>query len=65
MDRTLPFDETEALTVLLPYLKKNLGFAEAEIMTVDEAKGKEGPGFIQANIDSAEPGSPGFVFWNL
>jgi len=65
LNRTLPFSEKEALDIILPYLKRNLGFAEGEVMFVDDAKGKEGPGFIPAIIDAAEPGTPGFIFWNI
>lgn len=65
LDRTLPFNERESLDTILPYLKRNLGFFEAEVTTVEDAKGKEGPGFVPSIIEAAEPGSPGFIFWNL
>jgi leucyl-tRNA synthetase len=63
--RTLPFSETEILETLLPYLKRSCGFVEAEVWTVEDAKSKIGEvGFTQAIIEQAEPGTPGFVFWN-
>ncbi|KAG9013714.1 cytosolic leucyl tRNA synthetase [Tulasnella sp. JGI-2019a] len=65
LERTLPFNEKETLEIILPYLKRNLGFAEGDIMLVEDAQGKEGPGFLPSIITTAEPGSPGFIFWNV
>lgn len=65
LNRTLPFSEKEALEIILPYLKRNLGFVEGEVVLADDVKGKEGPGYIPAIIETAEPGSPAFIFWNV
>ncbi|KAG8986294.1 cytosolic leucyl tRNA synthetase [Tulasnella sp. 427] len=65
LNRTLPFSEKEALEIILPYLKRNLGFREGEVVLADDAKGKEGPGYIPAIIETAEPGTPAFIFWNV
>jgi len=63
--RTLPFSEQNVLTTLLPYIKRNLGFVDGEVITVESIQDKKGqPGYATNIIDSAEPGSPGFVFWN-
>ncbi|KAG8908800.1 cytosolic leucyl tRNA synthetase [Tulasnella sp. 403] len=64
LNRTLLFSEREALEIILPYLKRHLGFSEGEVMSVEDVTGKEGPGFMDSIIKSAEPGSPAFVFWN-
>lgn len=45
-------------------MKRNVGYVGVEIEYVDEAQGKTGPGYSQATLDAAEPGTPGFVFWN-
>lgn len=65
LNRTLPFNERESLEIILPYLKRNLGFSEGEVTTVEESKGKEGLGYVPTIIEAAEPGSPGFIFWNV
>lgn len=61
----LPFSEKEAMEIILPYMKRQLGFTECEVVLVDDATGKEGPGYVPSIIENAEPGTPGFVFWNL
>lgn len=63
--RTLPFSETEILLEILPYLKKTLNLVDAEIMTVEEALSKEGPGFTKMIIELSEPGSPAFEYRNV
>lgn len=63
--RKLTFSETDVLTVLLPYLKKTLQLAGAEVLTVDEARKSEGqPGFSKGIIDTSEPGAPAFEYRN-
>lgn len=53
------------MNTFLPYLKRTCGFVEAEVWTVENAAAKMGEtGFTQIIIEQAEPGSPGFVFWN-
>lgn len=50
---------------MLPYLKRTLNLVDAEIISVEEARAKEGPGFTRMIIDSSEPGSPGFEYYNV
>lgn len=68
-ERSLPFDELEALTVLSPYIKASMRFQEVSVVSVDEARAtieKEGEkdGWDKAKVEQAEPGSPETVFWN-
>jgi leucyl-tRNA synthetase len=61
----LPFSESTVLTEIVPYLKKTLNLVDAEIMSVDEARSKEGPGYTKSIIDGSEPGSPSFEYGNV
>ncbi|KAL1720389.1 hypothetical protein EV715DRAFT_262713 [Schizophyllum commune] len=61
--RTLPFSESVVLKEILPYLKKTLGLAEADVFTVEEALQKEG--CTKSIVESAEPGNPGFEYRNV
>jgi leucyl-tRNA synthetase len=64
--RTLPFSESDVLSEILPYLKKSLNLVNAEVLSVDEARTKEGePGFTKNIIDSSEPGNPAFEYRNV
>jgi leucyl-tRNA synthetase len=63
--RTLSFDETQVLTEILPYLKKTLSLVDAEILSVEDALTKEGPGFTKTIIESSEPGAPAFEYRNV
>lgn len=67
-NRTLPFSESQVLRELAPYLKKSLGLADVEIMSVEEAvqraQGGE-VGFTKALIDGSEPGAPAFEYRNV
>ncbi|EJD05001.1 leucine-tRNA ligase [Fomitiporia mediterranea MF3/22] len=63
--RSLPFSESAVLSELLPYLKKSLNLVDAEVLMVDDALQKEGPGFSKTIIEQAEPGSPAFEFRNV
>ncbi|KAJ3503221.1 hypothetical protein NLJ89_g8530 [Agrocybe chaxingu] len=64
--RTLPFSESAVLNELLPYLKKTLGLVSADVLSVDEARQKEQEhGFTKNIIDSSEPGSPAFEYYNV
>lgn len=64
--RTLPFSESQVLQEILPYLKKSLGLVEAEVLSVDEARKKEGqPGYTKNIIDTSEPGNPAFEYRNV
>lgn len=64
-ERSLPFSEKDVLVDLLPYLKKSLNLLDAEVLMVDEALAKEGPGYTKTIIESAEPGKPAFEFRNV
>ncbi|CAG7851167.1 Putative leucine--tRNA ligase, cytoplasmic; AltName: Full=Leucyl-tRNA synthetase; Short=LeuRS [Serendipita indica DSM 11827] len=60
--RQLLFDEAEVLTLLTPYITKNLKLIDVTVMRVEDAKeAKVAPDMI---IDTAEPGSPAFNFYN-
>jgi leucyl-tRNA synthetase len=63
--RALPFSESAVLMEIQPYLKKTLNLVDAEVMSVDEARTKEGPGFTKNIIESSEPGSPAFEYRNV
>lgn len=64
--RALPFSESTVLTEILPYLKKSLALVDAEVLSVDEARTKEGEaGYPKSIIDSSEPGSPAFAYRNV
>lgn len=67
--RTLPYSELDTLTLLLPYIKSSMKFEELSVVSVEDAQakvaaGESGPGWEQAKIEAAEPGSPEVVFWN-
>lgn len=64
--RTLPFSESQVLREILPYLKKTLSLADVEVLSVDEARQKEGEaGYSKSIIDTSEPGSPAFEYRNV
>ncbi|TFK37610.1 hypothetical protein BDQ12DRAFT_736141 [Crucibulum laeve] len=64
--RTLPFSESAVLQEILPYLKKSLNLSDTEVLSVDEARQKEGePGYTKSIIDSSEPGNPAFEYRNV
>lgn len=69
-DRVLPFSEREVLTQVEPYLKRTLGYSHLYLESAEEAlenpaqwQGKEG--FDQRAVEQAEPGAPGFTFFNV
>lgn len=65
-NRALPFSEAPVLKEALPYLKRSVGFAEADVCSVEDARIREGtPGFSKNIIDGSEPGTPGFEFRNI
>ncbi len=45
---------------ILPYLKRTLNLADAEVLSVEEAKSKDLSVLTKALIESAEPGNPAF-----
>ena len=61
-NRTVPFSELEVLNEIAPYLKKSLNLVNVEIYLTKDAKDK---GFSAAIVESAEPGSPAFEYWNV
>jgi leucyl-tRNA synthetase len=63
--RTLPFSESTVLSELLPYLKKTLGLTDASVLSVEEALKKEEKGYSKSIIDTSEPGSPAFEYYNV
>ena len=64
--RTLPFSEKAVLTELLAYLRKSLDLEDAEIMSVDEARQMASHGGYNCGIiDTSEPGSPAFEYYNV
>ena len=60
--RQLLFDEAEVLTLLSPYIMKNLKMGLVTVMRVED--GKETKAAPDMLIDTAEPGSPAFNFYN-
>ena len=50
------------MTLLIPYIKKNLKMQDVNVMTVDE--GKKAASAPEVLIDQAEPGTPAFNFFN-
>ncbi|KAK2465536.1 hypothetical protein APHAL10511_002428 [Amanita phalloides] len=64
--RALPFSETQVLTEIIPYLKKTLGLVDAEVLSVVEARGRQGEaGITKTIIDTSEPGSPAIEYRNV
>ncbi|PWN25082.1 leucyl-tRNA synthetase [Jaminaea rosea] len=66
-ERALPFDERETVKAAEGYLKRTLGFEEVILEDVDEKREdieKMDPQ-DKKNVEIAEPGSPGFVFYNI
>ncbi|KAG6877276.1 hypothetical protein C0993_008924, partial [Termitomyces sp. T159_Od127] len=64
--RALPFSESQVLREILPYLRKSLGLVDVEVISVEEAKQKEGEaGYTKSIIDSSEPGAPAFEYRNV
>ncbi|KAI6102854.1 hypothetical protein F5141DRAFT_1133125 [Pisolithus sp. B1] len=63
--RTLPFSESQILTEFLPYLKKSLNLVDVEVLSVEQALQRQGPGFTPIIIESSEPGSPAFEYHNV
>lgn len=59
--RQLLFSEVEVLTLLIPYIKKNLKMQDVNVMTVEEGRKASAP---DALLDQAEPGTPAFNFFN-
>jgi len=64
--RNLGFNESKVLNEILPYLKKTLNLADAEVVTVQEALTKAGEhGYTPMIMEASEPGNPAFEFRNV
>jgi leucyl-tRNA synthetase len=63
--RTLPFSEMTILSEILPYLKRTLNLVDVDVLSVEDARSKEGSGYTGMIIDSAEPGNPAFEYRNV
>lgn len=48
----------------MPFVKRQLGIDAIDIVPVADAKPDE-PGYAEPIVAAAEPGTPGFVFYNL
>jgi len=65
-NRTLVFSESQVLNEILPYLKKTLSLAEAEVVSVQDALPHAGTlGYTKMIMESSEPGNPAFEFRNV
>lgn len=65
----LPFNELEALKLLVPYIKQQLKYQDIDVVSVAEAKkaieaGESGEGWSLDKAESSEPGQPSVQFWN-
>lgn len=68
--RTLPFSEVDAIKLLIPHIKSQLKYDEVDVVSVPDVKAHiaangEGEGWNAEKAESAEPGSPAVMFWNL
>lgn len=61
-NRSLLFDEKAVLEQAMPYITRQLGFT-VQVVPVDQAI-PDAPGHTSNIVESAEPGSPGIVFYN-
>lgn len=69
-DRSLPFSEYDAIYLLRPYIKSSLKFESIEVISVKDALATienegEKEGWSKDKVESAEPGSPAVLFWNV
>ncbi|KAG8792965.1 cytosolic leucyl tRNA synthetase [Ceratobasidium sp. 428] len=56
-NRTLPSDKAEVLREPVPYMKRNVGYIDVDVVFADESAGKTGPGYSRtlqspARLDS-------------
>lgn len=61
--RALLFSESAVLRELLPYLKKTLNLVQADVLSAEEARQIES--YSSSIIESSEPGSPAFEYYNV
>ena len=69
-DRSLPFSEYDAISLLRPYIKSSLKFENLDVVSVSDAletiaKNGEGEGWDKLKVETAEPGAPAVQFWNV
>ena len=48
----------------MPFIKRQLNIDNIDVVPVAEAKADQ-PGYDEIKVAAAEPGAPGFVFFNL
>ncbi len=61
-NRTVPFSEVEVLREIAPYIKRSLSLVDAEVLLVEDARAE---GFTRVLMESAEPNSPAFEYYNV
>lgn len=65
-NRLLPFDEIETINAASAYLKRTMNLQELQLASAEEtiAAGRDDAGLDVRALESAEPASPAFVFYN-
>ncbi|EIW72383.1 hypothetical protein TREMEDRAFT_70706 [Tremella mesenterica DSM 1558] len=67
--RSLAFSELDALSALVPYLKRSLRLEECYVVSQKEAEAVlaegEKEGWSKERCEVSEPGSPSVQFWNI
>ncbi len=58
------------MSLLLPYIKASMRFSDVYVVSNEEAlatiaRDGEKEGWEKTKVESAEPGSPEMVFWNV
>ncbi|KAH9922289.1 leucine-tRNA ligase [Epithele typhae] len=64
-NRSVPFSEMKVLHEILPYLQKTLGLQGAEVLRVEDVKSTDLSTLSKMLIETAEPGSPAFEYYNV
>ncbi|GAA5852819.1 hypothetical protein JCM5353_007630 [Sporobolomyces roseus] len=67
INRQVLFSEEEVLRQAMPYFRRTLGMENISVAAAESASsGGEGEaGYVQQIVESAEPGSPGIVLYNV
>jgi leucyl-tRNA synthetase len=68
--RTLPFNELDAIKLMIPHIKSQLKYEQVDVVSIEEAKvhiaaNGESAGWATDKVEAAEPGNPAVVFYNL
>ncbi|KAF7297088.1 hypothetical protein MIND_00941700 [Mycena indigotica] len=63
--RTVPYSERDVLSDIEAYLKRSLGLTKLQVYSVEEALARSEDGFTASVVQSAEPGSPAFEYYNV